>query len=70
MVLNDYGKLIILLTVLVGAIVLLAFNRIDETAGLTTIGTIVGYVTGNGRVALTGKAPSPMIVSTDPTVTQ
>lgn len=61
MMLNDYGKLIILSIGLIGAMVLLFTDTIDDAAGVGIITGILGYVTGNGRLAITGKNPSPML---------
>lgn len=59
--LNDHGKLLILLTALIGAIALRMVDAIDATVFTGVVGHIVGYVTGNGVLAKKGEAPSPLI---------
>lgn len=58
--LNDYGKLLILCIALVGAIILLATHTIEDATGVGIITGVIGYVTGNGRLAQTGKEPAPL----------
>lgn len=59
--LNDYGKMITLIVISAGIIVLLALGRISEVAGFGMLGTVLGYVTGNGRNAILNQAPSPVL---------
>lgn len=59
--LNDHGKLGVLLTGLVGAIVLRAIDAIDPATFAWMVGPIIGYVTGNGVLAKRGESPSPVI---------
>lgn len=64
---NDVGKVILLTVGLVifGTALVLGIILHDPTA-LTTgaggVGTIVGYMTGNGVLAARGEAPSPAYV--------
>ena len=67
--LNDYGKLLVLLTGLVGALVyalvgLITENDAAQLAGVGLAGTIIGYVTGNGRLAVRQEPPSPLLSPT------
>lgn len=59
--LNDYGKMITLIVISAGIITLLAMNRISEVAGFSMLGTVLGFVTGNGRNAILNQAPSPVL---------
>jgi len=63
MMLSDYGKLIILSIGLVGAFAGMLTNSIDDTVAVAIIGPIIGYITGNGVLATTGKASSALIVA-------
>lgn len=63
MMLNDYGKLILLTTAVVGAIVMMITHTVSETAGVGIIMAVVGYVTGNGRLATRGEQPSQLLTS-------
>ncbi len=56
--LRDYGKLLGLLGALAAVTVLLMTDNLDPVAGAGLIGTIVGYLTGNGQNAVNGNAPS------------
>lgn len=64
---NDIGK-IVLLTVgllIFGAALVLGIVLHDSTAlttGAAGVGTIIGYMTGNGVLAARGEAPSPAYV--------
>lgn len=71
--LNDYGKLWLLLTAMIGGFAIIVAGIItgDSTAQLTgvgIVGPVVGYLTGNGVLARTGQAPSPVVVPSDPKV--
>lgn len=68
MTLNDPGKLLVLLTGLVGAITLRALDAIDPATFAWMVGPIIGYVTGNGVLARRGKSPSPVIAARPPDV--
>lgn len=70
MTLNDPGKLLVLLTALLGAIVLRLFNAIDNVTFAWMVGPIIGYITGNGRLARSGEPPSPVIAPKPPDVTE
>lgn len=60
---SDIGKLvvitIIVITVLVG-LMLGTFQNVEAAWGV--IGTLIGYIVGNGVNAVRGNAPSPVIV--------
>lgn len=58
MVLNDYGKLIVLVALVAGAFAVILTGTGDTTPAWATITLVAGYVVGNGRLAQTGKAPS------------
>lgn len=64
MAVNDYGKLIFLTVALVGGFVLALTGQVTEGVGI--IGTVLGYVTGNGRLAQKQALPSPMVASAAP----
>lgn len=55
------GKLVLLLAILITAVVLGVFHVIDSEAITGTLGGLVGYATGNGRLASKGWAPQPLI---------
>lgn len=64
--LNDYGKLLVLLIALVGALAyamvgLVTHEAAAQIAGFSLAGTVVGYVTGNGRLAVRKEPPSPLL---------
>jgi hypothetical protein len=61
MVAHDLGKLAVLLVTVVCATVLLALGVIPDAAGVGIITAALGYVTGNGRLAVRGEAPSPAV---------
>lgn len=64
--LNDYGKLALLLAILVSGTVLAALHVIPpEMVGYLLVGEL-GYITGNGVLARQGSAPSPVLVSSTP----
>lgn len=65
MVLNDYGKLIILCIGLLGGFALFFVPDIDPVIPMAIIGPILGYVTGNGRLAIRGNPQSPMLAPKD-----
>lgn len=66
MKLNDLGKLIFLLAVLIVA-ALLACNRLLEAGDVRSVLFVeLGYVTGNGVLAKRKQAPSPVIAPTEP----
>lgn len=65
MALNDYGKLIVLVAILAAATVLALGGVIDpETTRLILVAEL-GYVTGNGVLARSAAAPSPVLVASD-----
>lgn len=63
---TDPGKLAVLLVALVGGLVLALVGSLTHdpstlAAGVGLTGTVVGYITGNGRLASRGKDPQPTI---------
>lgn len=60
---NDYGKMIVLIVLTAGLIVLRATGSLSETEFGILIGSILGYIIGNGRNAIAGDPPSPVITS-------
>lgn len=61
MIVHDLGKLVLLGIGLVGGLAMVLLGRSPETgAGLCIY--ILGYLTGNGVLAKSGKAPSPALV--------
>lgn len=65
-VLNDYGKLILLVLILVTTGVLGALHVIDADAVKLVLATELGYITGNGVLARRGEAPSPVFSAPAP----
>ena len=71
---NDVGKIILLSIGLLifGACLVLGIMLEDPvalTTGATGVGTIIGYMTGNGVLAARGEAPSPAYVPSPQKVT-
>jgi hypothetical protein len=69
-VLNDYGKLIVLVIAMLGGFAMIVVGAVVHDSSLYTPGVgivtmALGYVTGNGVLASQGKAPSPVIVPSD-----
>jgi hypothetical protein len=69
---NDYGKLLILLVALSGGLVLAIVGVVteDDASTLSGVGictTIIGYVTGNGRLASRTEPPQPLLSPKLPT---
>lgn len=65
MMIQDYGKLIILCIGMIGGFALFFAPNVDSAIPVAIIGPILGYVTGNGRLAVSGKAATAMLVSKD-----
>lgn len=63
MVVNDYGKMIVLIVITVGLIFLQATNSIEDTTFVGGLGVILGYVTGNGVNAVRKSAPSAVLTT-------
>ena len=57
----DYGKLATLLIVLLSATLLAATHVISGESVVPLYTAVIGYTFGNGRLAVTGKAPQPML---------
>ena len=66
MVLNDYGKLILLLSILATTAVLGALHVLDADAVKLVLATELGYIPGNGVLARRGQAPSPVLSAPAP----
>jgi hypothetical protein len=60
---HDTGKIVVLLVTILSATVLLALQVIPDAAGVGIITAALGYVTGNGLMALRGERPSPALTS-------
>lgn len=65
MIRTDWTKLVVALAVIAGTILLLALDRIEDAAGLGLIGTVVGYILGNGKSVATGDRPGTMLTRVD-----
>lgn len=65
MIRTDWTKLVVALAVIAGTILLLALDRIEDAAGLGLIGTVVGYILGNGKSVVTGDRPGTMLTRVD-----
>lgn len=63
---NNFPKLAVALLVVICCTVLLALNKINETAGMTTIGSVIGYILGNGVAAKNGDPVEPIVKRRDP----
>jgi hypothetical protein len=57
----EYGKLLVLFSLVVGIIILMAVHAIDSGSGLPILTTALGYTVGNGRLASKGKSTVPML---------
>lgn len=57
----EWGKLLVLLCGIVGGVVLLVTGAVTESAGVGIIMAVLGYVTGNGRLASKGEQSVPAI---------
>ena len=57
----EWGKLLVILTVVIGAVTCLITKVMHESAGVGIITACLGYTFGNGRLASRGKEPVPMI---------
>lgn len=62
----EWGKLLVLLTAIAGAVVCLIAEVMHESAGVGIITACLGYAFGNGRLASRGKEPVPMIGRREP----
>lgn len=63
--LNDHGKLIMLLAILVAVTVLALAGVLDADSVKLVLATELGYITGNGVLAKRKQTPSPVITYTD-----
>lgn len=59
--LNDWGKLAVFLTIVIGVTLLAALRIIVGELALGVYLTIIGYVTGNGVLARRRQAPSTLL---------
>lgn len=57
----EWGKLGVILTILAGSFGCLATGTLTADQVLPIVTLIIGYVTGNGRLASKGQTPVPMI---------
>lgn len=65
---NDPGKMLLLTITLVGGFTSLILAQVKSDSAAQTIGVgiimaVVGYLTGNGRLARSGKAPQPTLTA-------
>lgn len=67
MIIGDYGKLILLGVVLVGTFAAVLTHTVDWEHALGIVGTVTGYLIGNGRAAYSSTAPVPVLVAKNPT---
>jgi hypothetical protein len=61
--LHDIGKLVFAITVVVAVAALIATDHLDGGLGLGLVGTVVGFVFGNGHAAVRGRSPSPIVIA-------
>lgn len=61
MTVNNAPKLYVALLVVMCCTLLLLFGKIGETAGMTTIGSVIGYILGNGVAARNGDPVEPIL---------
>lgn len=66
MTIQDPGKLLLFALVLVGSFVLIILDRSPEVGGGAIL-YVLGYLTGNGRLAAKGISPVPTIGTTNRT---
>lgn len=59
--LNDWGKLVLLLTIVLASALLAGVGRISGEAALGVFLYVGGYVTGNGVLARKRQAPSTLL---------
>lgn len=64
---NNAPKLYVALLVVTCCTILLLFGKINETAGMTTIGSVIGYILGNGIAAKNGDPVEPIVRRRDDT---
>ena len=57
----DVGKLLVLLVIILTAGVLGALGVLGESTVTNVLFGALGYVVGNGALAIAGKAPSPAV---------
>lgn len=61
----DPGKLLVLGSVVAAVTLLAALGRMGSDAALMVYIGVLGYVTGNGRLAFRGKTPQPLLEPAD-----
>lgn len=59
---NDFGKIILIGIALACITVLMLFHDIEQSSAVSFYTLIVGYLIGNGKAAISGNAPSPVMV--------
>lgn len=61
----DWTKLVVAVIVVGGVIVLMGLGKVDSAAGLGLIGTVVGYILGNGSSVVAGERPGTLLTRDD-----
>lgn len=59
----DWGKLVTILTIISATVGLAVAGVIGADAAMLILGSAAGYTFGNGRQAVAGRPPAPMIGS-------
>ncbi len=59
--LNDHGKLILLTLILLVTAVLASIHVLDADSVRLVLAVELGYITGNGVLAVRNKVPSPVL---------
>lgn len=67
MMIRDTGKLALFALIILGLMVLRGLGELDPADFRLFLGVIIAYLVGNGVQAIRGKAPSPVIVPSEPT---
>lgn len=61
MIVHDWGKLTILVASMLAGVVLMVTHTVEPAIAIGMVTGPVGYVMGNGRLAIRQKAGSPML---------
>ena len=61
MSLNDHGKLIVIILCVLTSAALMVTDHMSSDAGIAIISAALGYVTGNGVLAVRSQTPSTML---------
>jgi hypothetical protein len=62
---TDYTKLVVAIVAIAAAVNLAIFGDVDSGAALGLVGTVVGYILGNGKSVATGDRPGTLLTRAD-----